>query len=523
MQILTAAAGDSQTKASSCAGAEERGAAADRFLHLRALAAASADGENALGRALLADYARFRFLSLATMPLLVPFAALAATIWVPLQAILLWVAPVALLHGLLAAACQRSKNPTHLPADLGRRKAVLIGIETACGLGWASLLALTATIAQGDAGVFLVATTLVAIAFTTAATSSLPAAGLAGSAPIVLMAVALFAMRHDAISLGLAALTLVAAIGCLAHSKRLHDTTRDFLAGDIDNHRLISELEAARARADAALVAADEANLAKSRFLATMNHELRTPLNAILGFSEVMKDELFGPLQNRTYRDYARDIHQSGSHLLSLISEILELSGFEAGRYELKEEPVRLVRLVEECQAFVQSRAHSRDLTLRFAAEPDMPPLLADARGTWQVVINLLSNAIKFTPAGGAVEIRVGWTAGGGQYVSVLDNGPGIAAEDMPNLQTGFGRGEAGIRRAEQGSGMGLAIVEAITRLHGGSFELLSTPGRGTEATVCFPRARVMEPNMVSPVVAEPADVDMAAAESKVVLLRSAG
>jgi len=525
MQSLDVPAGDDQTRAISDAGAEERIAAAVGYRDLKALTAV--EGGCALERALLDDYARMRARGMALAAAMLLAAGLAAMVWIPPLLAGLWIAPAIALHVGLAALCAMS-TASAVSAPTARARTALVALEAACGLAWAALLALVAMRATADPALFLLATSLVATAFATSRAASLPAASFAAGAPITLAAVTLFAMRGAPLDLALAGLCLASGIGCLAHATRLHRTKRALLDTDRANHRLATDLDAARARTAKALRAAEEANLAKSRFLATMNHELRTPLNAILGFSEVMKDEVLGPMENRTYRDYASDIHASGGHLLSLVSEILELSGFEAGRYELREEPVQLARLAQDCEAFVRSRAESRALKLSLAVEPDLPPLLADARAARQAVINLLSNAIKFTQPGGEIEILVGWTAGGGQYVSVRDTGRGIPADQLRGMISAFEQGDSTIRRAEQGSGMGLAIVSAIAGLHGALFELRSTLGRGTEATLCFPRDRVMEPRavetaradirMVSPVIAEPA-----ASGGEVVPLRSAG
>jgi two-component system cell cycle sensor histidine kinase PleC len=508
------------------AGAKERIAAADALRDLKALSAA--EGNRILQRVLLDDYARIRARGMAIAVALLVSAGLAAVFWIPSLLAALWIVSVLGLHAGLAALCLKATAmPVASPA--GRRVTIaLVALEAGCGLAWAALLALVAAHATADPALFLLGAALVATAFGTSRAASLPAASFAAGAPIILAAVTLFAMRGTPLDLALAALCLASGIGCLAHAASLHKTKRALFDADRVNHRLSTDLVSARTKTARALRAAEEANLAKSRFLATMNHELRTPLNAILGFSEVMKDEVLGPMGNRTYRDYAGDIHASGGHLLSLVTEILELSGFEAGRYELREEPVQLARLAQDCEAFVRSRAESRALKLIFAAEPDLPPLLADARAARQAVINLLSNAIKYTPPGGEIEILVGWTAGGGQYVAVRDTGRGIAADELKSMISAFEQSESSIRRAEQGSGMGLAIVNAIARLHAAAFELRSTLGRGTEATLCFPRSRVMEPrvvdiprrdsNMVSPILAEPA-----ASSADVVPLRSAG
>jgi two-component system cell cycle sensor histidine kinase PleC len=525
MQSLDAPAGGDQTRATSDAGAEQRPAAADGF---RALKALTADRQNsALALGLLDDYGRTRSRGTILSVGLLVAAGLAATAWIAPILAGLWILPALALHVGLAALCLMSvASATAMPAS--RAPFALVALETACGLAWATLLALVAAQATTDPTIFLLTTALIATAYGTSRAASLPAAAFAAGAPITLAAVTLFAMRGTPLDLALAGLCLAAGIGSLAHANRLHQIKRAWLDTDRSNHRLTKDLDAARAKTTKALRAAEEANLAKSRFLATMNHELRTPLNAILGFSEVMKNEVLGPMENRTYREYASDIHASGGHLLSLVSEILELSGFEAGRYELREEPVQLARLAQDCEAFVRSRSESRALKLSLAVEPDLPPLFADARAARQAVINLLSNAIKFTAPGGEIEILVGWTAGGGQYVSVRDTGRGIPADELRGMIAAFEQSESTIRRAEQGSGMGLAIVNAIAGLHGAIFELRSTLGRGTEATLCFPRDRVMEPRavetpraevaMVSPIIAEPA-----ASGGEVVPLRSAG
>jgi two-component system cell cycle sensor histidine kinase PleC len=256
---------------------------------------------------------------------------------------------------------------------------------------------------------------------------------------------------------------------------------------------LIAELETANAISDEARRRAEEANLAKSRFLASMSHELRTPLNAILGFSEVMADEVLGPMQNATYKEYARDIHDSGEHLLELINEILDISRIEAGRYQINAEPLQLADVVEECCHLVALRARNKDIHVTQDFEPDLPPLLADERAVRQITLNLLSNALKFAPTGGAVRVRVGWTAGGGQYVSVKDNGPGIPADEIPVVLSAFGQGSIAIKSAEQGTGLGLPIVQGLIDLHGGKFELRSKLREGTEAFAIFPASRVLE------------------------------
>jgi two-component system cell cycle sensor histidine kinase PleC len=256
---------------------------------------------------------------------------------------------------------------------------------------------------------------------------------------------------------------------------------------------LIAELETAKSMSDEARRRAEEANLAKSRFLASMSHELRTPLNAILGFSEVMAKEVLGPLENESYRQYARDINDSGQHLLDLINEILDLSRIEAGRYALNEEPLRLAHIVEDCCRMMELKAHNKGLRIVQQYEEHLPRLYADERALRQIALNLLSNAVKFTPSNGEIRVRVGWTIGGGQYVSVKDNGPGIPPEEIPVVLSAFGQGSIAIKSAEQGTGLGLPIVQGMMHMHGGEFELISKLREGTEALAVFPASRVME------------------------------
>jgi two-component system cell cycle sensor histidine kinase PleC len=238
---------------------------------------------------------------------------------------------------------------------------------------------------------------------------------------------------------------------------------------------------------------AEEANLAKSRFLASMSHELRTPLNAILGFSEVMGNEVLGPMNNASYREYANDIHVSGQHLLQLINEILDLSRIEAGRYQLNEEPISLVSVAEDCAHLMALKARGKDIRIVEEFEADMPRLFADERAVRQIALNLMSNAVKFTSTGGEVRMRVGWTAGGGQYLSIRDNGPGIPEDEIPVVLSAFGQGAIAIKSAEQGTGLGLPIVQGLVAMHDGSFEIRSKMREGTEVLVTFPAWRVLD------------------------------
>ena len=205
-----------------------------------------------------------------------------------------------------------------------------------------------------------------------------------------------------------------------------------------------------------------------------------------------MKTEIFGPHSSPAYKDYSNDIHNSGQHLLNLINEILDLSRIEAGRYELNEEPVSLTNVVQDCHHLLKLRAKNRGITVHEMFEPELPRLWADERAIRQVCLNLLSNAIKFTPAGGEIWLKVGWTASGGQYMSVKDSGPGIPEDEIAVVLSKFGQGSNAIKSAEQGTGLGLPIAKNLVDLHGGTFTLKSKVRIGTELIATFPPERVM-------------------------------
>ena len=235
---------------------------------------------------------------------------------------------------------------------------------------------------------------------------------------------------------------------------------------------------------------AEFANRSKSDFLANVSHELRTPLNAIIGFSEIMKDEMFGSLGKVQYRDYAHDIHDSGVHLLSIINDILDLSKIEAGKFDLHESHVKLPDLIRSCQRLVKDRATAGKLTLQTQVAKNLPMLYADERAVKQIVINLLSNALKFTPAGGRIAVDARLDERGDFLLSVSDTGIGIAPSDIEKAMAAFSQLESSLNRKYAGTGLGLPLVRLLAELHGGSIGIESAVGVGTTVTVRFPQHR---------------------------------
>jgi PAS domain S-box-containing protein len=237
--------------------------------------------------------------------------------------------------------------------------------------------------------------------------------------------------------------------------------------------------------------AAEMANRAKSEFLANMSHELRTPLNAIIGFAEVIQGQVFGATAPR-YIEYARDIRNSGEHLLSLISDILDMSKIESGHFDFDEEEVVIADVVNSCLAMVQGRARDGQVKLLAPAALPAVTLRADRRAVVQVLLNLLTNGVKFTAAGGTVKVGIEAGPGLGVALVVEDTGEGIPPDVLPHVFEPFRRGAADVSRKAEGTGLGLAISRKLMERHGGTLEIDSTPGVGTTARAVFPPERLV-------------------------------
>ncbi len=230
---------------------------------------------------------------------------------------------------------------------------------------------------------------------------------------------------------------------------------------------------------------AEEANRTKSAFLANMSHELRTPLNAIIGFSDAIKQQLFGPVGNQRYLEYVNDIYASGSHLLSLINDILDMSKIEAGKYELRTEPIDAAEVADASVRFVRVRAEEAGVALDVDA-PAGITVHADVRALKQILLNLLTNAIKFTPKGGRVGLTVRGARDWIEFV-VADTGIGIPAKDLPRLGHRFEQVDNALTRRKEGTGLGLALCRSLAELHSGEITIDSAVGKGTVVVVRLP------------------------------------
>ena len=237
---------------------------------------------------------------------------------------------------------------------------------------------------------------------------------------------------------------------------------------------------------------AEEASRAKSAFLNTMSHELRTPLNAVLGFTEVLRDEMFGPLGNTRYNDYVRDIHKSGTHLLDIINDILDLTKIESGQLSLNEQAVDAGEIVESCEKLMADAAREKKIAIELTLPAQSIALSADGRRLKQIVLNLLSNAIKFSPEGSRVALSLSCGDDATCAFIVADRGIGMTASDIGKALKPFQQVDSSLSRRFEGTGLGLTLTNALVALHGGTLAIDSKPGKGTTVIVRLPAARVV-------------------------------
>jgi signal transduction histidine kinase len=263
--------------------------------------------------------------------------------------------------------------------------------------------------------------------------------------------------------------------------------------------RVIAQLKRSKAklaalgrRLEVAAEQAHHANRAKSQFLANMSHELRTPLNAIMGFSEVMKDQHLGPVNNPRYLSYAKDIHASGRYLLGIINDILDLSKIEAGKMSLESaEEFDFLPTVDASLAMIESLATKFEVTVINHVAPCDVRMTAVERMVRQILINLVGNAIKFTPAGGTVRLSGRRLGDGGYELTVADSGVGMTEEEVAQALTPFGQIANLMSAKHTGTGLGLPLAKAMMELHHGTLAIVSEPNQGTRVLLTFPAARI--------------------------------
>ena len=469
-----------------------RGKASEHFRETRQRLAQGSDIKPEFQYELLAMFVRNELGAVATIQMLAAIFSLASMFWAPVAEAIAWLLMIIFSKVVLLEYCRRFVNTPRADINLDYWHRRLLITELGHGLVWAGFALVGIGTTDASSHVFIFASLIVILAIRmTFASTVLPILYM-GTVPMLVAVVTRLLMLEHPFYWAMASMAVGVHVYFIFLAKGLNATALAMLEFRAEKDALIAELEQEKATSDEARRRAEGANVAKSRFLATMSHELRTPLNAILGFSEVMKSEILGPLENKSYKEYSGNIHDSGRHLLHLINEILDLSRIEAGRYELHEEPVRLTDIAEDCHRLLKLRAEHKGLLIELDFEDQLAQIWVDERAMRQICLNLLSNALKFTPRGGRIIVRVAAGPGGGQIMAVKDTGPGIPKEEIPKVMQAFGQGSRAYQTAEGGTGLGLPIVKNLVELHGGEFELRSELRKGTEAIVSLPASRVL-------------------------------
>lgn len=284
---------------------------------------------------------------------------------------------------------------------------------------------------------------------------------------------------------GAAGIAMLAVLAAIAVEQRLVRVQEVVVPGAPRDDSRLQEMEAELKSTRAAMADAEKALSARTRFFAQTSHELRTPLNAIIGFADMMRNAVFGPLPDK-YQEYAELIREGGQNLEIVVDDVLDLSKIEAGRYEIEPDVLSLTDIAEAAVRFLRDMAERKGVALSIDTDEDVEAF-ADPKAARQIALNLISNSLKFTPSGGEVRVSAVETPRGA-VLAVSDTGTGMSPEELKTLSEAFRQGVAGKR--EKGTGLGLSVVRAFIELHGGRLEFESAAGGGTTAAAYFPRPR---------------------------------
>lgn len=440
---------------------------------------------------LLQMYARNEIRASIAIASLIVLTGLTISIWSSLGQVLVWISAILTAKGIVLVLCKKFTSLKREEVNCSDYIRKIAAAEFLYGVCWGYLAFLHVDTSEYPIHFFIAGAIIISVAMRMMTASAVIPLAFAGTIPMTLSLLANSIIENNIVYWSLAVSAIIIHLFFTILIRNFHNNILAMLSYRAEKDYLIAELEEAKSFSDEARRKAEEANIAKSRFLATMSHELRTPLNAILGFSEVMKDEIFGAHSNGTYKEYANDIHDSGQHLLNLINEILDLSRIEAGRYELHEESFSLSDIAFDCCRLLRIKADKKDLQIVENYNDQKAKFWADERAIRQIILNLLSNAVKFTPPGGTITVTVVLQENGHLKLSVKDNGPGIPEKEIPVILTNFGQGSLAHETAEGGSGLGLPIVQGLIEMHDGTFRLTSQLRKGTEVTATFPASRV--------------------------------
>ncbi len=429
--------------------------------------------------------------NVALLPAIGVFFAVICAQWTGAAAMAAWLAACAALTYAFGRVARRFAAEAG-PDALGAWTARLVGTNVVLSAAWASLGVIAWPGADVHGELLLVLFLIASMAGGAALTGPHRGLFLTNCAVYVAALTLQRVLWWDDMSIWYLALVALFAAMTFGIGQTMHEAADATIALREDKDGLIAELSAAKAESDAARLRAEQASRAKSAFLANMSHELRTPLNAILGFSEVMRDEMLGPIGTPQYRGYARDIHASGRHLLGLINDVLDLAKIEAGRFEPRDEEIDLAEAAYETFNLFRVEARGRRIALG-ASGLEGVRLRADGRAVRQALINLVANAVKFTPERGRVQIAASRAPCGSLELSVSDDGCGIPEADHHRVFESFGQSDHAVASGPgRGTGLGLPIVKGICEAHGGSVRLRSRPGAGTTVTIVLPASRLL-------------------------------
>ncbi len=426
------------------------------------------------------------------MPILTLLLGLTALAWAPTPTVMAWLVGALGCHSVQLFLCNRYFLQPRTATEQSDWVGMISASEFLQGMFWVAPLFLFWPDAGDTQRAFLIAAVMAVSVVRLLVVSNFMPVLVAGTGVISIGMAVRCVFEHNVVFYSLAGLIIMLEVFFLFVSRQLQDTARDRLMFRAEKDALIEELRQEKLRAEQERSNAEEANRAKSAFLANMSHELRTPLNAIMGFSEVLENEMFGPMQNNAYKDYAGDIHSSGRYLLALINDILDLSRIEAGRRDISEEPTHVRDCMEHAKNMLVARATEKTITVTVETPANLPKLLCDYRALNQITINLMTNAVKYTPNFGKVAITARVLPDGRMAIIVSDNGPGIPKSEQQQLLHAFSRGTHATKQAIEGAGLGLPIVKGLMDVHGGSLDISSEPGKGTDVICYFPAARVL-------------------------------
>ncbi len=443
-------------------------------------------------RDLLEIFLRNQLKLAPAMPILTLMFGITAMSWVPMITAISWLIAALGCNAIQLFLCRLYFKQKRSEAECYDWIGMISASELLQGTCWIIPLFLFWPHSNTLQGEFIISAIMVVSAVRFLLVNNFMPVLIAGTCVMTIGVAYRCALEPSSIYIALTGLIITLEAFFLFIARQLQETARDMIIFRKQKDVLISELKLERDRAENEKQKAEAANVAKSSFLANMSHELRTPLNAILGFSEILERELFGPLANSTYKDYAGDIHNSGQYLMGLINDILDISRIEAGRRDIREEPFQILEAMEHAARLTEIAAAEKEITVAFDIQPGTPKVMCDVRAVNQVLINLLTNAIKFTPKGGMVTMFAERTAQGTVELRVKDNGPGIPQDEIAVSLTAFSRGSLATKKAIDGAGLGLSIVKGIMELHGGHVTIKSQLGRGTELICTFPAKRVL-------------------------------